>query len=234
MILLPAPRRESASRALPPGSRPRRRRSRLGTPRARPPVGAPGSRRPRTSLPPCLRLLDPGVIRVEMMDHLAAFAGHDPQVVERVAGRRNHRVVAAPDEGRVTIADREHFRAGVVVADLDPEPLGRIDLEEVYLLEPHLIGRRLTVVLVRRIRRPVAGRVDRLAQQEPSRGALGTKDCPDASTPVALAGLGEALVRGPDDARPRRRVLAARRRCDGELCGTRGLQTKNRPWGGID
>src|SRR5664280_3081967 len=140
MSLPSEPRREPASRVHLPGSRPLRHRSRPGTPRARPPVGAPGSRRPRTSLPPCLRLLDPGVSRIEMRDHLAAFAGHDPQVVERVAGRRNHRVVAASDEGRVTIADRAHFRAGVVVADLDPEALGRIDLEEVHLLEPYPVS----------------------------------------------------------------------------------------------
>jgi len=150
----------------------------------------------------------------------------------RASSRGRHdRVVSAPDNGHVAVADRECLRAGIVVPDLDSEAPGRVDLEKVDLLEPDLVGRRLAVVLVGRIRRPVAGRVDRFAKQEPAGRVLGAEDRSDTAAPVPLAGFADPLVPGSDDACLRWRSLARRAVAMASCAGPLALSRRATPGG---
>jgi hypothetical protein len=91
-----------------------------------------------------------------------AGPGHHVQVVQVIAGRGHRRaVVAAGQQHRVPAAD--------LLEDVDPRPVGALigeaaigDLEVVDLLERRLDAGDVLVVLVGRIRRPVAAGRDHL------------------------------------------------------------------------
>src|SRR5688500_19203340 len=69
----------------------------------------------------------PAMIRVERYLPLPARTGHDVEVIEVVARRRRHRVVAARNEHEGAVPDRDDLIEGPVVGSDAPagEPLPR-------------------------------------------------------------------------------------------------------------
>src|SRR6266704_4222814 len=142
--------------------------SRAGTPRCRSASCALRGRQARVDRLPGPGTADPGVCRVvaDQPGPLGARTGHHVEVVQVVARYRHRRPVpAVRDQHHVAAA---HFGAHVdrpvrgAVHPLVGHPVRAADLEVVDLLEDRL-ARAVLVVLVRRVRRPVAARRDDLA-----------------------------------------------------------------------
>src|SRR5271170_2178813 len=93
----------------------------------------------------------------------------------------------------------------IVIGDLHAEATRWVHLEKVDLFEADLIGGSLCVVLMRRIRGPIAGRIDRLPDQEARGGVFGSEDRPNRPRPIAFAHLRNALVAWADHPRRARR-----------------------------
>src|SRR5665213_204610 len=148
-------------------------------------------------------LLDPRVTRIKCRCHLPTMAGHDPQVVEGIARRSDDRVVARLDDGNVPVTHHEYVVGWIplaVVPELHAEAAGRIELEVVDLFELNFVRGIVLVMLVRRIGRPVARRVDRLTDDEPSGRVLGPKNRAHLPRPVTVTDLRYSVVSWPDDA----------------------------------
>src|SRR4029079_5162480 len=106
--------------------------------------------RPSALCPTASALMDPDVRRILVQREAALAAGHGPQVVERVAGRRRDGVIAVGQEHRVAVADGVRRALAVRgVEHLLAEALRRRDAVVVDLLEHRLAV--AAVVLVRRI-----------------------------------------------------------------------------------
>src|SRR5262249_33623038 len=107
--------------------------------------------------PPMLRIL-------ERLQH-TPLAGQGPQIVQTVAWRRRHRVVAIRQQNRIAVADTMDQRLACRrVQLLVSEAVRRLDAKVVHLLESRLtVG---AVVLMRWITAPMTWRVERLAEHQ--------------------------------------------------------------------
>ena len=112
--------------------------------------------------------------RVVLEDPEPVRASHHVEVVQVVAVRRHHRVIAARHHHDVVVLHRAGLvQAAVVGVDaLEGEALRRVQPVVVGLFELRLGGRRLGVVLVRRIARRMAGGRDDLDHQQVRRGRV--------------------------------------------------------------
>jgi hypothetical protein len=111
-------------------------------------------------------------------------------------------VVPGWDHDHVAVPHDLRTLARVVVEQLNAEPALRLEPIEVHLLERDLLRRSMTVVLVRRIGRPVPRRVDRLADDESSSLVVWPQQGANGARPIARAGAAHMLVARPDHSGP--------------------------------
>src|SRR6185312_3755936 len=142
--------------------------------------------RPSALCPTASALMDPDVRRILVQREAALAAGHGPQVVERVAGRRRDGVIAVGQEHRVAVADGVRRALAVRgVEHLLAEALRRRDAVVVDLLKHRLAV--AAVVLVRRIAAPVAWRIERFTDHQPLRVRIGDEQVVDFPRVVTAA-----------------------------------------------
>ena len=110
--------------------------------------------------------MQPRVRGIFVERELALRARHRPEVIQPVARRRRHRVVAVGQQHRIAVLDRVGRGLAVGrVQHLLAEALRRRDAVVVDLFEHRLAV--AAVVLVRRVAAPVARRIERLADHQP-------------------------------------------------------------------
>ena len=192
-------------------------------------------RQPRVDAPGSAHVVaDPGVGGVVgEAPRALARPRHHVQVVEVVAGRRHRGPVVAvrhQDDVAVRTSARDvDLASGAGRVDALVAEAAARDLEVVDLLERGLLARALLVVLVRRIRRPVAAGREHLDGDQPV-GLEGVRraEVVDLAAGLARAAqldrhvLGGDVARPPGGARPGRRAgRTGRRRSEAMLARAR-------------
>ena len=131
----------------------------------------------------------------------SARAGERIQIVNVVPVGGDHGMIALRHEDEIAIAHGERFVDTPVrgIDLLDGKAFRAIDPEIVNLLQVHLVGRILDIVLVRRIARPVAAGCVDFTNQDAVRGKGRLKHVVDLACGIPSAADLHANIAGADE-----------------------------------